>query len=362
MKRIAFFILVLSANVYAQTTTQVKSCHDSSPNTVLKSYNSFEELKEIPVDPETSASKEGMVWIPETTFAMGGDNDQARKDELPKHNVKVNGFWMDATEVTNQQFKKFVDATGYKTTAEREIKMEELMAQLPPGTPEPDPELLKPGALVFTQPNTEKEYYTVNDWWTFVPGASWKHPEGPQSNLKGRENYPVVHISWYDAMAYAKWSGKRLPTEAEWECAARGKRQNEIYPWGNEHIESGDTKANFWQGDFPRQNENLDGYPQQGPVECYQPNDYGLYDMSGNVWEWCLDWYRHDYYAQTPEADNPAGPAISYDPQQPHTPQRVMRGGSFLCNDSYCSGYRVAARMKSSPDTGLGHTGFRCVR
>lgn len=362
MRSTALFLLLVCIGLQAQTQKQVQSCHDTSPNVALKAYNSFAELKDIPVDSIASGSNEGMVWIPATTFSMGGDSEQARPDELPKHDVKVNGFWMDATEVTNSQFKKFVDATGYKTTAEREIDLEELMAQLPPGTPEPNAELLKPGAVVFTRPEAGREFYSVNDWWTFVPGASWKHPEGPESNLEGRENFPVVHISWYDAMAYARWCGKRLPTEAEWECAARGNRQNEIYPWGNEHIDQGEPKANYWQGEFPIENQNLDGFGLQGPVACFPPNSYGLFDMAGNVWEWCLDWYRHDYYASPEAADNPAGPAISYDPQQPHTPQRVMRGGSFLCNDSYCSGYRVAARMKSSPDTGLGHTGFRCVR
>ncbi len=236
------------------------------------------------------------------------------------------------------------------------------MAQLPPGTPEPDPELLKPGSLVFKMPEAGSQYYGVGDWWSFVIGASWQHPEGPDSDLEGRENFPVVHISWYDAMAYARWSGKRLPTEAEWEFAARGNRQKEIYPWGNEHIDTGKTKANYWQGNFPTENKNLDGYVLQGPVAAFEANDYGLYDMAGNVWEWCLDWYHASYYSQENVADNPTGPAISYDAQQPHTQQRVMRGGSFLCNDSYCSGYRVAARMKSSPDTGLAHTGFRCVR
>ena len=272
---------------------------------------------------------------------------------------------MDATEVTNAQFKAFVDATGYVTTAEQKVSLEEIMSQVPEGTPPPPEEALEPFSLVFKIPDYPKQEYTVMDWWGVTKGANWRQPQGPGSDIKGKENHPVVHISWYDAMAYAKWAGKRLPTEAEWEYAARGGRQKTIYPWGNEHVDTGVSKANYWQGEFPLTNEEKDGFLRAGPVKSYDPNPYGLYDMAGNVWEWTADWYHSDYYTYKIKSgmrENPCGPNSSFDPLNPSTPQKVVRGGSFLCNESYCSGYRVAARMKSSPDTGLEHTGFRCVR
>ncbi|MEJ8843714.1 formylglycine-generating enzyme family protein [Lacibacter sp. H375] len=306
----------------------------------------------------------GMVFIPGGSFEMGADNEQASEDEYPKHKVTVDAFYMDVTEVTNAQFQKFVDATGYITTAERKPDWEELKKTVPPGTAKPADSLLVAASLVFKPSNGPVDLNNYSQWWSWVAGADWKHPEGPNSSIKGKENFPVVHVSWDDAMAYCKWAGKRLPTEAEWEYAARGGLNNNIYPWGNEHVNIGAAKTNSWEGKFPYSNEQRDGFIKYAPVKTYNCNKYGLFDVAGNVWEWCSDWYDHNYYKSVASNTvvNPNGPQKSFDPQDPYTPKRVLRGGSFLCNDSYCSGYRVARRMKSSPDTGLEHTGFRCVK
>ncbi|OQP55927.1 sulfatase [Niastella yeongjuensis] len=306
----------------------------------------------------------GMVKIPGGDFQMGAADKEGRPDEYPQHAVHVDGFYMDATEVTNAQFMEFVKATHYLTTAERTPDWVELQKQLPPGTPKPADSLLVAASLVFTPPVHAVALNDVSQWWQWVKGADWKHPEGPGSNLKGKENYPVVQVSWDDAMAYAKWAGKRLPTEAEWEWAARAGLANQTYTWGNEPVEKGQPKANIWQGHFPDRNTVADGFARVAPVKSFAANAYGLYDVAGNVWEWCSDWYRSDYYAQVAakKLENPTGPAASYDPDEPTVPKRVVRGGSFLCHASYCASYRVSARMKTSPDTGLEHTGFRCVK
>jgi formylglycine-generating enzyme len=305
----------------------------------------------------------GMVWVKPGTFMMGGDNKQAAADEYPKHKVSVNGFWMDATEVTNAQFAVFVNATKYVTTAERKPDWNELKKQVPPGTPKPDDSVLVAASLVFDPPNHEVQLNDYGQWWAWKKGASWKHPHGPGSNSKGKENYPVVHISWFDAAAYCKWAGKRLPTEAEWEWAARGGLQNKIYPWGDEPVDAGKVKANTWQGHFPDRNTLRDKFYGLAPVRSFAPNGYGLYDIAGNAWEWCADYYHSDYYKTVANGTvNPKGPANSYDPDEPFAKKRVIRGGSFLCNDSYCSGYRVARRMKSTEDSGMEHVGFRCIR
>jgi sulfatase modifying factor 1 len=241
---------------------------------------------------------------------------------------------------------------------------EEIKKQLPPGTPKPDESQLIAASLVFTPPDHAVPLDDASQWWSWTKDASWKHPEGAKSDIKARDNYPVVHISWDDAQAYCKWAGKRLPTEAEWEWAARGGLNNAKYPWGNEDVEAGKAKANTWQGNFPAKNTNWDKFYGAAPAGSFTPNNYGLYDIAGNVWEWCSDWYRGDYYQQSTGAiaQNPKGPAKSYDPMEPTVPKKVVRGGSFLCNASYCKGYRVTSRMKTSPDTGLEHTGFRCVK
>ena len=316
----------------------------------------------IPVNGDTSTA--GMKYIPGGEFMMGGDNDQSSPDEYPKHNVQIKAFWIDETEVTNAQFQKFIEATGYITTAEQKPDWEELKKSIPPGTPRPPDSVLVAASLVFKKSNEPVDLHDFNHWWSWVPGANWKHPQGPLSSIKEKENYPVVQVSWYDAMAYCKWAGKRLATEAEWEFAARGGLINTIYPWGNEHVNAGKPKANSWEGKFPYYNEMKDGYLAAAPVKSFAANVYGLFDIAGNVWEWCSDWYDARYYLSLGKstAINPQGPSGSNDPEDMYTPKRSLRGGSFLCNDSYCSGYRVARRMKSSPDTGLEHTGFRCVK
>jgi formylglycine-generating enzyme len=320
------------------------------------------------------AAHPGMVWVPGGTFRMGADNTQASADEYPKHAVRVTGFWMDRTEVTNAQFAAFVRATGYVTTAERKPDWNELKKQLPPGTPRPDVSLLVAASLVFAPPDHPVGLSDYTQWWEWKKGASWRHPHGPGSDIKGKENYPVVQVSWRDAVAYCKWAHKRLPTEAEWEFAARGGLTDKIYPWGNDRPgaagEAGAPRVvhgNFWEGHFPDKNASTDGYYYSAPVGSFAPNGYGLVDMAGNVWEWCADYYREDYYKQLAAAPgggltvDPRGPVSSHDPGEPYARKRVMRGGSFLCNESYCTGYRVSRRMKSTEDSGMEHLGFRCV-
>ncbi|TDE30617.1 formylglycine-generating enzyme family protein [Flavobacterium ranwuense] len=341
----------------SKATNDAMSCESRLPSR-------FSATKDtIAINKSGTVSYEGMVQIPAGEFMMGASDNEGRSDEYPQHPVKMNSFWMDATEVTNAQFKKFVDATGYVTTAEIKPDWEEMKKQLPPDTPKPDESLLVTASLVFTPTSSAVELNDASQWWSWTQDANWKHPQGPASSIKGKDNYPVVHISWDDANAYAKWAGKRLPTEAEWEFAARGRLVDKKYFWGDEDPEKGKPKANIWQGKFPYLNTVADKFKRAAPVKSFAPNKFGLYDMAGNVWEWCSDWYTPDYYKELGNGllINPKGPARSYDPMEPTVPKRVVRGGSFLCNASYCKGYRVTARMKSSPDTGLEHTGFRCV-
>jgi len=262
-----------------------------------------------------TSSDTGMVWIPESEGQTG--------------------FWMDETEVTNAQFSKFVAATKYVTTAERVPKWEDLQKQLPPGTPKPPDSVFVAASLVFHAPTKPVNVNNPGAWWVWTKAASWKHPQGPKSSLKGIERQPVVHVSWEDAVAYSNWAGKRLPTAAEWEKAAHGGKSDSKFPWGNEDIDQDKVKANTWQGDFPYNNTNRDGFYRAAPVGSFPANDYGVYDLAGNVWEWC--------------ADDEHG-------------EKVVKGGSFLCNASYCEGYRIDKKMTSSADTGLEHTGFRCVK
>jgi formylglycine-generating enzyme required for sulfatase activity len=310
------------------------------------------------------SAPQGMVWVPGGEFNMGSDDKEAKNDEKPLHRVKVSGFWIDATPITNQQFKAFVEATGYITTAEKAPTLEEIMAQVPPGTPPPAPELLVAASLVF-KPSTQAVPLTNHHyWWEWKAGANWKRPLGPDSSIEGKEDHPVVQISWFDAIAYANWAGKRLPTEAEWEFAARGGKDHMTYIWGNEEFSEEKPQANIWQGHFPYKSTKPNGYFGTTAVKTYLPNAYGLYDMAGNVWQWCSDYYHAGYYAQEAKKGlsiDPIGSLTSLDPQEPYASKRVHRGGSFLCHQSYCKGYRIAARMKTCPDTSLNHLGFRCV-
>jgi sulfatase modifying factor 1 len=299
---------------------------------------------------------ERMVYIPGGEFSMGSD-DPAFKDAQPIHRVSLKGFWMDKTEVTNGDFEKFVKDTGYVTLAERTPRAEDF-----PGVP---PENLVAGSVVFSPPSSPVPLNDHLQWWAYVKGANWRHPDGPDSSIKGREKHPVVHIAFEDALAYAKWSGKRLPTEAEFEWAARGGLDRKKYTWGDEFAPDGKFRANSFQGRFPDQNTGADGFVSTAPVGSFEPNAFGLFDTAGNVWEWCSDWYRSDYYTKLAAegvADNPMGPATSDDPSEPGVAKRVMKGGSFLCTDEYCSRYMPGGRGKGAPDTGTNHLGFRLVR
>jgi formylglycine-generating enzyme required for sulfatase activity len=330
------------------------------------SYNYADSLNEPSALSINSSKKiEGMIWIPGGEFVMGSDSKEAREDEKPSHKVKVDSFWIDETPVTNRQFKAFVDATGYVTTAEVAPTLEEIMKQVPPGTPKPPAEALIAASLVFTPPKKAIPLNNSMAWWDWVPGANWRHPTGPGSHLEGKEDHPVVQVSWFDAVAYAKWAGKRLPTEAEWEYAAQGGKGNTLFVWGDEPFSENEPQANIWQGVFPHKSTKANGYFGTTAVKSFKPNPYGLYDMAGNVWEWCSDWYKAGYYQEEKNKGlsvNPQGASTSFDPQEPYAEKRVHRGGSFLCHDSYCKGYRVTARMKTGPDTSLNHLGFRCVK
>lgn len=307
----------------------------------------------------------GMVLIPGGEFTMGSSQENARVDQKPAHKVKVDSFYMDITPVTNRQFQAFVEATGYITTAEKPPVLEEIMKQLPPGSQPPAKESLVAASLVFKPTDGPVALNDSSKWWEWKPGASWKHPLGPDSSIVGKEDHPVVHISWYDATAYAKWAGKRLPTEAEWEFAAYGGKNDIRYVWGNEEFNEDAPQCNIWHGQFPYKSTKSNGYFGTTPVKAYPANPYGLYDMSGNVWQWCSDLYHASYYqekAKNAPVINPKGPATSYDPDEPSATKRVHRGGAFLCHASYCKGYLITARMKSSPEASLNHLGFRCVK
>jgi formylglycine-generating enzyme len=302
---------------------------------------------------------EDMVWIPGGTFHMGSNHHYP--EEAPVHRVAVDGFWIDRTPVTNRQFKQFVNATGHMTTA-----------QLIPDAkdyPGARREMLYAGSLVFSPPAHVTDLRDWSQWWTFMKGANWRRPYGPNSNIKSLDDHPVVHVTYADALAYAKWAGKDLPTEAEWEFAARGGLDGAEFAWGDEFTPGGRHMANTWQGAFPFRNSREDGFELTSPVRTYPPNGYGLYDTIGNVWEWTSDWYVPKHSTDAPKAccipENPRGGREdqSYDPCQPETPipRKVLKGGSHLCAPSYCRRYRPAARHPQPVDSSMSHVGFRCI-
>ncbi len=320
------------------------------------------------VTQDLGPSPAGMVWIPGGEFSMGAQdapemNDvamHATTDSRPIHRVYVDGFWMDKTDVTNEEFGKFVKATGYVTVAERAPRAEDF--------PDAPPENLVAGSVVFSPPDHAVPLNDHLQWWSYVKGANWRHPLGPESGIQGKEKYPVVHVAYEDAVAYAEWAGKRLPTEAEWEFAARGGLSGKPFVWGDQFRPDGKWMANTYQGKFPVKSMDTgdDGYVGIAPVARYPPNGYGLYDMAGNVWQWTGDWYRPDYYARLSAvggvARNPQGPSSPFDPSEPTEKKKVHRGGSFLCTDQYCSRYIVGTRGKGEVSTGTNHLGFRCVK
>lgn len=310
---------------------------------------------------------DGMLWIPKGTFIQGAvpQDQMAMQHEKPQHPVTVDGFFMDITEVTNAQFTKFVEETGYITVAEREIDWEDMKKQLPEGTAKPHDSILQPGSLLFKKTKTSvPNLYDFSQWWRWSIGTNWRHPNGPNSDLEGKDNHPVVHVCFEDALAYCKWAGRRLPTEAEWEYAARGNQKNTTYLWGDDRSQLS-KRANSWEGEFPVNNTLEDGFERTAPVKTYPSNDFGLYDMAGNVWEMTTDWYNIDYYQQLANTNataiNPKGADKAYNPNNPYLKEKVIKGGSFLCSDSYCSSYRVSARMGTSMDSSAEHVGFRTV-
>lgn len=340
--------------------------HDKDRNIAqLKTQKNKE--KDLLVDkPEDMKTPAGMVWVQGSKFMQGAnENDElASQMEKPAHPVRVDGFFMDITEVTNKEFARFVKETGYKTIAERTVDWKKLKEQLPPGTPRPTDSVLQPGSLIFNREAQNVE--NLNDytqWWVWKIGANWQHPSGPESTIENKGNYPVVHIAYQDAMAYCEWAHRRLPTEAEWEAAAHGDMKNNIFTWGDDHKKL-IKKANTWRGEFPITNIPEDGYKYAAPVKSFDPNSIGLYDMAGNVWEITNDWFDVSYYksaVKEGEIGNPLGSKKSFNPNNPYEKEKVIKGGSFLCNASYCASYRISARMGQSLDSASDHVGFRTV-
>lgn len=367
MKFIGYFLCCLSlwqCKPEKKSNTEISVDSDRLKVVEERVADTTDLLIEKPVDVDTP---EGMVWIPGGTLMQGAvsQDQMAMGHEKPAHKVAVDGFFMDITEVTNVQFKKFVDETGYKTVAERPIDWEEMKKQLPAGTPKPHDSIMQPGSLVFKKTKSSvPNLYDFSQWWEWKIGTNWREPNGPGTSIKGKDNHPVVHVSYEDAVTYCEWAGRRLPTEAEWERAARGERTGKIFSWGDDSSVLA-KMANTWEGEFPVNNTKVDGYERRAQVKSYPPNDFGLYDMAGNVWEWTSDWYNSDYYKKVSSKNsvtvNPKGAEQPFNERDPYARERVIKGGSFLCSASYCASYRVSARMATSLDSSQEHLGFRTV-
>lgn len=308
----------------------------------------------------------GMVWVPSKTFTKGAKahDKMAMMAEKPAHQVYVDGFFIDMTEVTNAQFEEFVKATGYVTLAERPIDWEEMKKSLPENTPKPADSILQPGSLIFNKKAHEVlDMQNYHQWWEWKIGAHWKQPQGPGSSIEGKENYPVVHISYSDAQAYCQWANRRLPTEAEWEAAAQGSEEAAIFTWGNNPLEL-NNHANTWQGVFPTQLQTQDGFDYAAPVQSYPPNSLGIYDLLGNVWEITNDYFNTTYYQSLDTQTiykNPTGAEKAFNPNNPYEQERIIKGGSFLCHASYCASFRISARMGNAENSSSDHVGFRTV-
>lgn len=369
MRFLKNFILFFLIGLFLQ-------CKDAQPNKTVKLEDTKTKtvvekpkapavlVQKLPADVKTP---EGMVWIEGGRFSQGAvaQDKMAMSHESPNFQVALDGFFIDVTEVTNAQFTKFVQESNYITVAERELDWEEIKKQLPEGTPKPHDSIMQPGSLTFKKAiSSVPNLYDFSQWWSWTIGANWKQPKGPGSSIKGLDNHPVVHIAYEDALAYCQWAGRRLPTEAEWELAARGKNKNTIFTWGDDPNELA-KKVNSWEGEFPVTNLKTDGFEARANVKSYPPNNNGLYDMAGNVWEWTSDWYNTNYYkevaAQGSELYNPQGASSAFNERDPYAKEKVMKGGSFLCNASYCASYRISARMATSLDSSLEHLGFRTV-
>lgn len=341
---------------------------------VWQSPSSTPPAKPVVVKGDGVTTPANMVWVPPGTFLMGSDSKLAQPNERPAHAVKVKGFWMDVAHVTNDEFAAFQRETNYVTTAERKPDWETIRVQLPPGIPRPPDDVLVPGAMVFVGTRGPVDLNDYSQWWRYVPGANWRQPQGPGSSIEGKGDHPVVQVSYEDVLAYATWAGKRLPTEAEWEYAARGGLEQATYVWGDELMPDGQQMANYWdekqQGRFPVVSPKAGGAEGTVPARTFPPNGYGLHDMTGNAWQWVADWYGADYFSKQAAIkktlDDPKGPSTAFDPADPgvpvNAPKRVIRGGSFLCNESYCLSYRPSARRGSDPYSPMSHVGFRLVK
>lgn len=365
--RIFTFLSIFIFLIGCKEEKKTAPTSNETSRTTKRQEVSLQDTTVIKEKPEGVDTPDGMVWIPGAIIEQGAvpQDKMAMEHEKPGHTVAIDGFFMGITQVTNAEFKKFVDETGYTTVAEREIDWEEMKKQLPEDTPKPHDSIMQPGSLTFKKAKISvPNLYDFSQWWQWTIGANWKHPDGPKSSLVGKENDPVVHIAYEDALAYCEWAGRRLPTEAEWERAALGNRSESVYFWGDDASELA-KKANTWEGEFPVTNTEADGFDKRAPVKSYPPNDFGLYDMAGNVWEWTSDWYNTGYYNEVAEQrtilKNPQGAKSPYNARDPYAKEKVMKGGSFLCNASYCASYRISARMATSLDSSLEHLGFRTV-